>query len=132
MSETTYGVEVGRVRAEEIGDARDLLLRPPDQAIRPVVTIFEREGAGATDIAPAVAKRLGVAYIEQRFSSDQVAEADTQQLVRDSNFDRWLRTVSYTGTQDADLARALDVAEDHSIAEQNRAEVMEFARGGAH
>lgn len=69
--------------------------------------------------------------MDQAFSSDQVAEVDTQALFSDSAFQRWLRTVSYTGTQDADLARALDVAEDHSLAERNRREVLGLARDGA-
>lgn len=78
-----------------------------------------------------MAKELGVKYVEQKFTSDQVAEVDTQALVSDNAFERWLRTVSYTGTQDADLARALDYAEDHSIAEQNRRELLELAKDGA-
>jgi cytidylate kinase len=96
-----------------------------------VVTIFELEGAGASDIGPAVAARLGVKYVPQKFSSDEVAEVDTQALFSDSAFERWLRTVSYTGTQDADMARALDYAEDHSIAQQNRMELLKFAEDGA-
>ncbi|MGD7707186.1 MFS transporter [Microlunatus sp. Y2014] len=53
---STYGVAAGRVRVAEVGDARDLLLRPPDKGVLPVVTIFEREGAGASTIGPAVAR----------------------------------------------------------------------------
>ena len=127
----SYGVETSRVRVQELGDERDLLLRPRDRGTLPVVTIFEREGAGATDIGPAVAKKLGVKYVAQKFTSDEVAEADTDVLVSDTAFERWLRTVSYTGTQDADMARALETAEDHSIAERNRREVLEFAEDGA-
>lgn len=128
---TTYGVEAERVRAEELGDERDLLLRPRDRGTLPVVTIFEREGAGASEIAPAVARTLGVKFVPQRFSSDQVAEVDSRALTSENAFERWLRTVSYTGTQDADMARALDFAEDHSIAEANRLELMRFAEDGA-
>ena len=128
---SSYGVEASRVLVEELGDARDLLLRPRHRGILPVVTIFEREGAGASDIGPAVAKKLGVKYVQQKFSSDQVADADARLLTSDSGFDRWLRTVSFTGTQDADMARALETAEDHSIAERNRLELLKFAEDGA-
>ena len=128
---TVFGVDAERVVIEELGDARNLLLRPRDKGILPVVTIFELEGAGASEIGPAVAAKLGVKYVPQKFSSDEVAEVDTQALFSDNAFERWLRTVSYTGTQDADMARALDYAEDHSIAEQNRLEVLKFAEDGA-
>lgn len=128
---SSYGVEASRVRVEELGDARDLLLRPQSRGTLPVVTIFEREGAGASDIGPAVAKKLGVTYVPQKFSSDEVADADAQLLASDSGFERWLRTISFTGTQDADMARALETAEDHSIAERNRLELLKFAEDGA-
>ena len=128
---SSYGVETSRVRTEELGDDRDLLLRPRGRGVLPVVTLFEREGAGLSEIAPAVAKRLGVAYIPQKFSSDQVADADVQVLASDSAFQRWLRTVSYTGTQDSDLAQALATAEDHSVATQNSAELLKYAEDGA-
>ncbi|WP_147917477.1 cytidylate kinase family protein [Ruania zhangjianzhongii] len=128
---SNYGVDASRVRVDGLGDARDLLLRPRDRGTLPVVTIFEREGAGASDIGPAVAKKLGVKYVPQKFSSDQVADADAQLLTSDSAFDRWLRTVSYTGTQDADMARAIETAEDHSVAERNRLELLKFAEDGA-
>ncbi|MGC0250719.1 glycoside-pentoside-hexuronide (GPH):cation symporter [Pseudactinotalea sp. Z1748] len=127
----SYGVETSRVLVQELGDERDLLLRPRKLGTLPVVTIFEREGAGATDIGPAVAEKLGVRFVAQKFTSDEVAEADAEVLVSDSAFERWLRTVSFTGTQDADMARALETAEDHSIAERNRREVLESARDGA-
>lgn len=128
---SAFGVDTARVVVEEVGDLRNLLLRPPSQGTLPVVTIFEREGAGATTIGPAVAEKLGVTYVPQRFSSDEVADVDARMLVSDSAFDRWLRTVSYTGTQDADLARALDISEDHSVAERNRLEVLKLAENGA-
>ena len=70
-------------------------------------------------------------YVPQKFSSDQVAQVDTQALFSDGAFARWLRTVSYTGTQDADMARALDSAEDHTLAQRNRAEVVALAENGA-
>ncbi|NLG20777.1 MAG: MFS transporter [Actinomycetales bacterium] len=128
---STFAVDEARVRTTQVGDARDLLLRPPSRGVLPVVTIFEREGAGASDIAPAVAERLGVTYVAQKFSSDQVAEADAKLLVSENAFERWLSTVSYSGTQDADLARALDSAEDHSVAERNRQEVLRLVEDGA-
>lgn len=128
---TAYQVPAERpVLVEELGDERDLLLRPPERGTLPVVTIFELEGSGASDIGPAVAEKLGVRWVDQKFSSDQVAQVDARALASDSAFERWLRRISYSGTSDADLARALDVAEDHSIAEQNRVELLRYAEDG--
>lgn len=128
---SAYGVDLGRVVVEELGDQRDLLLRPPSRGVLPVVTIFELEGSGATDIGPRVAEKLGVKYVPQRFSSEEVAKVEISALSSDNAFDRWLRTVAFTGTQDADLARALDVAEDYSLAQRNRVELLKFAEDGA-
>lgn len=129
---SAHGVDTDRVRVEKaLGDERSLLLRPRERGVLPVITIFEREGSGASDIGPAVAKKLGVKHVPQKFSSDLVAQFGPQALVSDSAFDRWLRAVSYSGTQDSDLARALDVAEDYSIAERNRRELLGLAADGA-
>ncbi|SDL81987.1 cytidylate kinase family protein [Tessaracoccus oleiagri] len=128
---TAYGVDLGRVVVEELGDQRDLLLRPPSRGVLPVVTIFELEGSGATDIGPRLAEKLGVKYVPQKFSSDEVAKVEISALSSDNAFDRWLRTVSFTGTQDADLARALGVAEDFSLAQANRVELLKLAEDGA-
>ncbi len=128
---TAYGVDLGRVVVEELGDQRDLLLRPPSRGVLPVVTIFELEGSGATDIGPRVAEKLGVKYVPQKFSSEEVAQVEISALSSDNAFDRWLRTVSFTGTQDADLARALGVAEDYSLAQRNRTELLKLAEDGA-
>lgn len=128
---TAHGVPAERVRVAELGDARDLLLRPTERGILPVVTIFELEGSGASDIGPAVAEKLGVQFVDQKFSSEQVAQVDARALFSDNAFERWLSTIAYTGTQDADLARALDVAEDHSLAEANRTELLRYAEDGA-
>jgi cytidylate kinase len=78
-----------------------------------------------------VAAKLGVRYVPQKFSSEEVAQAGSEVLVSDNAFDRWLRTMSYGATQDSDLARALDFAEDYSIAERNRRELLTLAEDGA-
>src|SRR5690606_37684840 len=89
---TAYQVPAERpVLGEELGDERDLLLRPPERGTLPVVTIFELEGSGASDIGPAVAEKLGVQWVDQKFTSDQVAQVDARALASDSAFERWLR-----------------------------------------
>ncbi|MGD7707185.1 AAA family ATPase [Microlunatus sp. Y2014] len=80
-------------------------------------------------------------YVPQRFSSDEVAaeaprdEAERpygpERLGSDSAFDRWLGKVSWTGTQDSDMAQAMAISEDHSLAQKNRLEVLRFAEDGA-
>ncbi len=41
----------------------------------PVVTLFEKYGAGARDIGPRVAKALGVEWMDQAFSSADIESA---------------------------------------------------------
>lgn len=43
---------------------------------RPVVTLFERYGAGAEYIGPRVAEALGVAWVGQAFSSTDIEQAE--------------------------------------------------------
>ena len=40
----------------------------------PVVTLFEKYGAGASYIGPRVAEALGVRWLEQAFSSTDIEE----------------------------------------------------------
>ena len=49
---------------------------PNDPGTRPVVTIFESYGSGAATVGPRVAEALGVRFLGQVFSSEQLEEAE--------------------------------------------------------
>src|SRR5659263_458799 len=50
--------------------------QPVDPLARPVVTIFESYGSGASTVGPRVAEALGVRFLGQVFSSEQLEEAE--------------------------------------------------------
>lgn len=127
----THNVTDEQVNVASVGDGRTTKVTAGEAGTRPIITFFERDGAGMNEIAPMVAEALGVTYIGQKFSSEQLAEAERSVLISDSAFDRWLRSVSYTGTSDSDLARAADVSVNHSIAAGNTKEVLKSVENGA-
>ena len=51
-------------------------------AVRPVVTINEQYGAGASYVAERVAQRLGVPYVGTRFSSEELERAEAAASTR--------------------------------------------------
>lgn len=83
---------------------------------RPVVTLWETYGSGAGTVGPAVADALGVPYIGQHFSSEQLEEAHGQTGLADNLLTRVLATLGRTAAStDAALyssTLARDVAED--------------------
>ncbi len=127
---TQHGVSSERVRIEQLGDGRTTTIRPPGDDHPPIVTLFGQRGSGATDIAPLVARKLGVKYIGQRFSSDTLAQVDKSALITDSGFDRWLRTVSFSSSQDADLAAASQLSANRHLASRNTADVLTSVADG--
>ena len=100
---------------------------------RPVVTFFEQYGAGAEPIARKVAERLGVEYVAQILSSDQLERAESALVGAgaDSGVTRFLRSFSGAGTSDADLAAdAADLEADRNLAHDNAVTVMESVVNG--
>lgn len=120
----TKDVDVERVRVEAVGDGRNTLLRRADDANPPILTVFGQRGSGASDIAPMLAKALNVPYIGQKFTSEELAQVDPSDLISDSTFDRWLRTVSYSGSQNTDLAAANEMSANRKIAAENTQHVL--------
>ncbi len=53
----------------------------------PIITLFEAYGAGAADVGPRLAQRLGVPFVGQRWSSEDLAAHEARQ--KKSPFD-WL------------------------------------------
>lgn len=123
------GVETGALRVESVGDGR--LMRVNQNADMPIVTIFERDGSGGTEIGPKVAQALGVPFIAQRFSSEQLETADSQQILRNENgFDRFLGSISYGATGDSTMAQANDLSDRSQMAKEVTQEVLQAVDNG--
>ncbi|MGV0396636.1 glycoside-pentoside-hexuronide (GPH):cation symporter [Corynebacterium uberis] len=128
----TKGVDTERVRVTAQGN-RNTLLSRLDQPHPPIVTLFGLRGSGATDIGPALAQRLGVPYIPQAFSSDELVDAPDiagTAVLTDSGFDRWLRRMSLSST-DSDLANASNLTANRKMANENTLNVLQSVDGGA-
>ena len=125
-----HGLSSEEVQISEVGDGRSTIIRPIDDEHPPIITIFGQRGSGASDIAPMIAKRLGVSYINQKFSSETLAQVDKKDLISDNNFNRLLRTISFSSAQDADMAAASDLAANRHLANNNTNEVLEAVADG--
>lgn len=69
-------------------------------------------------------------FIGQAFSSEDLSKVDRRALSSDNVFDRWLRTVSYSATQDATMDAALDNSQNHDLALAGIREVLESVEDG--
>ncbi|MFC7532374.1 AAA family ATPase [Actinoplanes sp. GCM10030250] len=100
----------------------------PDQAIRPVVTIFESYGSGAEEVGPLVAGALGVEFHAQAFSSDQLDQSSEQ---HDSLLSRVFTAMggSYAALEGPAVAMAQ--RDDHELVLENTRWVTGTARAGA-
>ena len=117
------GVPADRIVTGNVGDGRTMRIRKEGEAVPPIVTVFGQRGSGASEIAPALAEKLGVPYVEQRFSSKTLSQVDRNTLISDSAFSRWMRSVSV----DNDAA---GIAADREIAANNTAYVLEAVDNG--
>jgi cytidylate kinase len=96
---------------------------------RPVVTLFESYGSGASYIGPRVAQALGLPFHAQAFSSEELENAETQ---RESQ-GVLSRVFSAMGSNYAGLegpAVAFAQADDHELVLQNTRDIHGFAREG--
>lgn len=117
------GVPADRIVTGNVGDGRTMRIRKEGEAVPPIVTVFGQRGSGASEIAPALAEKLGVPYVEQRFSSKTLSQVDRNTLISDSAFSHWMRSVSV----DNDAA---GIAADREIAANNTAYVLEAVDNG--
>ena len=126
------GVDAERtlVGAAGVGDGRTTLMRKPGLPNPPIVTLFGQRGSGATDIGPLVAQKLGVPYIDQKFSSRELAQVDQTTLLSDSAFNRFLRSLSGAGGQGTELGAATEAASNHRMATQNTQDVLADVENG--
>lgn len=126
----TAGLPESEVVVPSLGDGRTTQVTTHAAGIAPIVTFFEQGGSGAGVIAPKVAERLGVPFVQQRFSSEQIAQVDTEAMRAAGGFDRFLRGVSFTGAQDADQSVGADRSTDHDLALENTRSVLEAVKDG--
>lgn len=122
------GVETSALRVETVGDGRNMRVHA-DSSL-PIVTIFESDGSGGTEIGPRVAEALGVPFTAQRFSSEQLADTDDEVLQSESGFDRFLRSINYTGTADSTMAQASELSDRDEVATENTQEILQAVANG--
>src|SRR5690625_2342040 len=102
-------------------------------ATRPVVTIFEQYGAGASYVAPRVAERLGVPYSGQRFSSEDLERAASGRSLEASESRtgrtlRWLQSFSWPTVEVNVPAAAADARINSRLARENTDEVIRLVK----
>lgn len=101
---------------------------------KPVVTLFEMYGSGATEVGPKVAEALGVPWVSQAFTSEAIeeaaeqarAEADTGLL---SRIFRALGGIP-NPMQDDSRGQAMYAASDHDMVAENNRYVLDSTRDG--
>ena len=96
---------------------------------KPLVTLFESYGAGASSIGPRVAQALGVPFHGQAFSSEEIEGAEA----RRENEGLLSRVFSVMGGQYAALeGRSVAAAQQdkHELVMENTRKVVEQARQG--
>ena len=103
---------------------------PAPEATGPVVTLFEQYGSGADAVGRKLAERLGVPYVGQRLSSDDLEAVDPVDDDLETGWDRFLRSLANRGVSDADLNLGSDQAADRVLAAQNSREVMDAVANG--
>lgn len=122
----TLGLDAEELGVVQLGDGRSLRLTRSDA---PVITLFEREGPGGTEIGSKVAQALGVGFTGQRFSSREISQLDDD-VVTPNGFDRFVRSLSWSGTSESALAQALEESVDNRLADQATREVLEAVSDG--
>lgn len=108
-------------------------MNPTTNSTGPVVTLFESYGSGADRIARLVAEALGVEYLGQAYSSEQLEEAAaSHEADGDSAFLRFFKRFGQENTDHLDnvLIPADQRAEYDLVIENNRNLFQSTASGG--
>ena len=93
-----------------------------------IITFFEQYGSGGSEIAHQVAERLGVPYMKQALSSEQMEAAEHEARDEENLFEKFLRSFSPMPTADADITWALDARTDYELVVDNTKNVMEAVK----
>ena len=101
----------------------------------PVVTLFEKYGAGARYIGPRVANALGVAWVDQAFSSADIESAKYPGAPREASdsgsfLARFLGSYASSATVLDDRSIPLAQAQDAEMVEENTRFVQEAGANG--
>lgn len=94
---------------------------------RPLVTIFEMYGSGASEVGPAVAEALGVPWLTQVYSSEDLEAAEGRGPEEESFLSRVLATLGRTAAS-ADVgvfSGQLDMMDAEDAVRELRAQVAE-------
>ena len=100
------------------------------RSVAPVVTLFETYGSGAIQIGARVAEALGVPFLGQRFTSEEV-EAGEMKAYEDGPIGRFLSAFgTYSPNQEGVRSTAIGQAQDNEAVRQNHAQVLQAAAAG--
>lgn len=100
------------------------------QSAPPVITIFEQYGAGADQIGPELAKRFGVQFLGQRWSSEELEAMHQVPVAEQSGFDRFM-IASGRGAEPGESTRVdLFQIADNEAVNANNAELNTKAAEG--
>lgn len=105
----------------------------PTTTPAPVVTLFEAYGSGADKVAQKVAEALGVDYLGQRYSSEELEQdSSAQEVDEDSAFLRFFKRFGQETTDHLDnvLIPADQRHEYDLVVENNRTLFQATASGG--
>lgn len=107
-----------------------VLTDEPSVSTKPIITMFEAYGSGASYIGPRVAERLGVRWLSQLLSSAELEEAERTPVADSTAGSRWLQSFGLGATTDAVNAGGALAQVDHDMVLANTKDVLEFARDG--
>lgn len=102
-------------------------------ADKPVITISEQYGCGASQVGRLVADRLAVPFTGSRFSSEELEAlhlAEENSATQNSPANRFLRSLALSGTVDADASAAANAEADHETVMQNTHELLAAVENG--
>jgi len=102
---------------------------------KPIVTLFELYGSGASEIGPRVAEALGVHWEPQAFSSETIEDAviaRRREEPDDSLFSRMFRSLGGSGgpVLGDRGAETLYAASDYEMVQENNRYVLESTKDG--
>ena len=108
----------------DLAERRETAAKPVVPTEQPVITFFEQYGSGADFIARKVSERLGVPYLTQAFTSEQLETVGAEVVGEETAMGKFMRNLTFTGATDADMARGDHVRADHELAIENSNTVL--------
>jgi len=102
----------------------------PGSRAKPVVTLFESYGSGASVVGPRVAALLGVPFIGQRFSSDEIERAEAERDARGGLLPRLVRSLSRGAAGVEANAGVIPTDEEHGSVLDNVRELRKAVADG--